>query len=387
MTAAAPTADVTEGRENYIGASEAHNVLDLEPYGCRRRLGLEKCGIPYDAGEKGIDPQLARRGKKLEPVAAEEFERLTGIPLSVPTEFTGGLTERHPWLVAHTDRVIGALSENEFAMLLKTFRLGPGWPTTLPLLAGLVEIKTVNDSVFRQIMRDGPKPFHMMQVQHQLLALGRDWAMLFYLHPDSFRSEGWIIGADEELHEQYLKAGDALWQIIERAKENLGPGASPDLWDQYLPAALDPKAPPCRKCPYRKSCQGEKLLAILKLPEAGEITRMESPEWAAAISEWLELAGLENEVKDAKADARGILESIMGDATVGEGGGARVYFKPLPGRVTPDGKGMAACLLALASEVEVGQWGTGVRIAKELRKMSTMTKTAKASRPFKVYPK
>jgi len=35
------TADVTVGRQHYIGASEAHHVLDLAPYGCRRKCALE----------------------------------------------------------------------------------------------------------------------------------------------------------------------------------------------------------------------------------------------------------------------------------------------------------------------------------------------------------
>lgn len=376
-----PTADVTEGRQHYIGASEAHSVVDLPPYGCRRRLALEKIGVGYDVGEDGISPLLAERGTDLEPVAAKLLERDTGLWLTEAREFTSDLTDSHPWLVAHADRVARVQGAGEWAKLLGVAERGPGCPTEWPDDEGLAEIKTSNEYVYRQVCMEGPKPFHVAQLQHQLLCLRKSWGILWYVHPDSFRRRGWIFGADPVFAEKYLAAGDNLWAMIERARPYMTGASSPDLWDQWLPARLPADSSQCKKCPFRRSCQGQRLLDILKLPQTDGVADMSSdPRWSAAVREWHELTDIGKDLDARKAEVRETLESLMGDDRhAAEGGGGRVYWKPQAGRTSPDGKGMAAALLELADGMEDDA------LAADLRTIAATTKTTKPSRPFRVY--
>lgn len=380
------TADVTHGRQGYIGASEAHHVLDLPPYGCRRKCALEKLGIGYDPGEVAINPKMDERGHTLEPIVADVLEKDTGVEMWEATEFHGKHKDAHPWLVAHPDRVVDIPFGDEWGQWKERLNVGPNCPETTNQ-SGLAQLKTSGDAAFRKMKKDGIPPYMLAQVQHEMLAVDAPWNILFALQPDSFERIGWIVGADAEFHDAYLKAGDALWRTIENARGKLSAADSPDLWDEHLPAALPAKSVQCKKCPFRKSCQGEKLLAILNLPAAGDIVKMESPEWAAAMRDWLELTEVAKDVATAKDAAKAILEAIIGDDTVAEGGGGRLYFNPLPGNVSPDGKRMAAGLLALAGEIANGTTHSDATLPAELRRIAAMTKVSKPSRPFKIFPK
>ena len=375
-----PTADVTVGRKHYIGGSEAKGILSLPPYGCQLSLLLDKCGVGNDPGEVDINPRFAERGHMLEPVAAQLFTEDTDTPLYVLEEYSSSLRERHSWLVAHADYAIPFLSAASWAKMCGRLEDGPDAPTSNPETEGLLEIKTAGEWAFNQILKEGLAPYNLAQVQHQMIALGKTWAVLWILAPESFRRKGFLIGLDPTFRDDYLRAGDQLWAKIERAQKYLNPSDSPDKWTEFGVSRLDPKSPQCKKCKRRKSCQGAELAQILKMPDAGRVVSMaDEPRWAAAASEFMQLASIEAQAGEAKLEQRAVLEMLMGDATCAEGAGLRINWKPQAGRVAPDAKGMIAALRALAIEVGPGE------LATTIAEIAGKTKTSAATRPFKPY--
>lgn len=384
-----PTADVTVGRNHYIGGSEAHHVIALKPYGCPLSLLLDKCGIGNDPGAPDIDPRLAERGHLLEPVADALFSKDTGGKTYFLEEFSTDLRNKHPWLVAHADYGLCKPADNvEWIKLCKHLEEGPNAPTVAPAEDGLVQIKTMGEWAFNKMLKEGVSPNHLMQVQHEYLALRKSWGVLWILAPESFRRKGFLIGADSGLLEQYLVLADALWPKIEKAQASLSPADSPDRWTEFGINRLPADSPQCRKCKRRKACQGTALTQILDMPDAGKVVRMdEERRWQEHAPEYMRLRDLAKDVAEAMKTERDILEDLMGDATCAEGAGVRINFKPQAGRETLDGKAMALALQELADTLEEGGTAsyTDGKLAEVLRLIAAKKKTSKPTRPFKPF--
>jgi predicted phage-related endonuclease len=385
----APTADVTVGRKNYIGSSEAASVINLPPYGCALSLLLDKCGIGNDEGVPDINPRMAERGHMLEPIVAQLFADEADAAIYFLDKFQGTTAAAHPWLVSHADYGICTPTDAvQWAKLCKAVEDGPHAPISMPADNGLLECKTAGTFTFRKVLKEGPLPYNLMQIQHQLITLDITWGVLWYLCPESFERKGFLIGRDEELRDKYLATGDGLWQKIEDAKRSLTPADSPDRWTEFGVDRLPADSMQCKKCKRRKSCQGEALMQILKMPGADHVAQMDTdPRWGEAVAEYMKLRSIEAQAKDAANDKRRDLEALMGDSTCAEGAGVRIYWKPQPGRVSVDGKGMVKELNELADAVEAGGTikFTDGRLAETLRKIAAKKNTAKATRPFKPF--
>jgi len=384
-----PTADVTVGRQHYIGASEAHNVIALEPYGCPLSLMLDKCGIGNDPGTPDINPKMAERGHLLEPVADALFTQDTGAATYILDEYQSDLRETHPWLVAHADYGLCKPTDNvRWAKLCQKLEDGPNAPSSAPTEDGLVQIKTMGEWAYNRMLKDGIPPYQLMQVQHEYLALRKTWGVLWIVAPESFRRKGFLIGIDPQLVEQYLRAGDSLWAKIERAQASLTPADSPDRWTEFGINRLPAKSKQCQKCKRRKACQGEALMQVLDLPDAGRVVRMdEDARWQRHAPEYMRLRELAKDVADAMRVERTELEALLGDATCAEGAGVRINFKPQAGRMSVDGKGIVAAINELADAVETGDTATYTdgKLAEVLRVIAAKKKQAKATRPFRPF--
>ena len=107
-------------------------------------------------------------------------------------------------------------------------------------------------------------------------------------------------------------------------------------------------------------------------------------EWRQAVCDYLEASEAISQWEEVKHDARKVMEGLLGDATCGEGEGARVYWRPAS-RKTKDAKGMARRALDLAQEVETAKRINRKRLVRELKELAEMTRST-TTRPFRLYP-
>lgn len=296
----AEEARFVEGRAAGVGGSDWGDVLNIEPYGCRRRCWYQKRGIAedYPADKAGV----FERGHVLEPIVATKYEQASGRN----TMRVGRLPDmRLPdWWIGNPD--YGIIDNNDGR--------GPG----------VLECKTSNPWVFAKVAQNGPPDYHIAQAHHYLALTGRKWGVIAYLCSDTFEFISFEIEFDEALFDRMLDAGVKFWREVEH-------GPAPDQ--------LDSKDKRCGRCEWRSTCQGEALTVFDSEPM--DVERLEGDEADAIV------AAVEyyNEVKTIADEAAGALDEAKDALTLALGSfrkvavpGARVYWTETKPRVTFDRK-------------------------------------------------
>lgn len=326
---------MTVDRTTYLGSSDAKDLVSLEPWGCRRALVYRKAGVLPDNPREEREREEATegpmvRGVKLEPVVIAEVAQRLAVGI-VPGKQAHAFHPARPWLRATPDGMVGALdsaAQDRLAALCR-IELTP-FQRALLGNPGIVEVKTVQSAELWRVRKTGPREDHVIQTQHQLAASGLAWALLVYLNADQWRWSFYLIPRDEAWErDSYLPACDAAWGQIQRAKVGINPADSPDLWEPFLPARLKEGSKQCRTCAWRKGCWGADYLRVLAIPTDGDAVDMgEDPAWTAAAADLLAAREIEAEAEAIKEDAEERIKALLGDRTVAEGGGVKVYWKP-----------------------------------------------------------
>lgn len=254
-----------------VGASEAHHLWSLEPYGCRRRLGYQKLGRVPDFPFTGN--RDTERGTYLEPIVARLYEETTGRLLGPAG--------------CHRHNLVGALLAHPDRLIFDPDRAA----------SGILEIKCPGLTVFGRVRHHGLPPAWILQVQHGMLAANRPWGGFAVFSAERWQLEWFDVEADAAVQRKLLAEVGTFWDEVQR-----GQLAEP------LPAS-DPR---CKTCPFRTQCQGEKLLALRDAaPPPGDLEQDES--LTEMVADYLAASEVAEEAEAHKAEARERLTAAVGD--------------------------------------------------------------------------
>jgi predicted phage-related endonuclease len=263
-----------EERASGIGGSDMGDLLELAPYGCKKKLWFSKRRIVPDFGPSKSLKRHARRGKKLEAIIGEEYAEATGRNICRPSEVI-----RHRdfhFLMNHMDFLC---LDQERAFLR------------------YLEVKCPSYGVFRQVKLNGLKQEWILQSQQGMLCAegkaihGGAWAVM---HLDTWTLIHFDVDPDPELQSLILDEAINFWPTVEN-----GP----------IPEGFPPSEPRCRSCGYRYRCHGDQILASEDPQESGKY--MQAPEYEDMVREIIECQDLAEEAHDLEIQAKLRLRNAM----------------------------------------------------------------------------
>ncbi len=257
-------------RATVIGGSDVGAMFNLG-YGCRRRLVYDKRAVPPDYPHEVTGPM--KRGVYLEPVMRQLCCETTGLPVST-VEFRRHRSEEH--LGAHIDGLVN-LTGSKIAK-------GPG----------VLEGKVMGRQNFAKLKKEGMQEEHILQLQAGIAVWGTSWGLFAALCADPWEFVQFEIPANLALQARVVEGVSVVWREIEH-----GP----------LPDALDPKDARCQGCPWRKTCQGERLA---KSAETNGTRYVRDDSLTPLIRECVELAEMADEAVALKEAARDRLKIVIG---------------------------------------------------------------------------
>lgn len=267
-------------RQTGIGGSDVHHLFSLEPYGCARRLWYEKSGIKADYPFDGN--KATERGARLEDFIADMYSHETGRAL---VKWPMDRHPQHHWAIVHIDRRF-ADDDKEIA-----------------------EIKCPARESFMRMKREGPPLAYVLQAQWGMWIAGAARCTFIVFWPDGFEMEVFTTHRDLDLTEKCMSAGEQFWRLVESGTP---------------PERLAPKDKRCAKCPWRTTCQGERLLA--------EIPKMEAPDVDEALMpvlrEYVDAKAIVDDAEALVGEVRERLEAAIGTREAVEVPGLRAYFRP-----------------------------------------------------------
>ncbi len=288
-------------RKRGVGASDVHQVLNLEPYGCARRLFYEKVSFPPDYEPE--DKLIFRRGKQMEPIILDMLrEEHTDLDIKASADSRQGDVGYH------------RASPDGFAYERST---GSGM---------VIESKTAGERAWRKMVAEGLPDSYIVQLQWSMHVCGVQRGLFAVLWADAWRFRSWIVERNQPNIDKLVEAVDVFWARVKRAKEH-------DTAEQ-APERLEPSDSRCQRCIYRTSCQGR---ALIEASEGkGEtrsdivfLTGKEARAVESAVERFLSLRELANEATEMLESAKAEIKQAMGDRTAVEVNGARVYNRPV----------------------------------------------------------
>ncbi len=270
-------------RSHGVGGSDVKALLGEDKYRSLFQLWQEKVGLSYDEASESL-MKMAKRGHKLEPLAADEFTEETGMKVR---RINKGLV--HPdecrWR-GTIDRRINDQGDGR----------GPG----------TLEIKTVTQMAFRQILNKGARPGDVLQFHSNAAILGDSWGGLFYLQPDTWQTKWFPMEADPVIQEGIRDAIREFWPMVE----------------SKTPPAMD-----------------KKLDKVVKIPDSGgEVGVLTDDRFDLSFGDYEAAEAIIKEAEEMKKDARKVLELLMAEhgMPVAEGYGRKIFCRPQAGRSSFD---------------------------------------------------
>lgn len=216
-----------------IGGSEVYHLFNEPEFGkgCERWLGFRKLGYAEDSPEDMLKKEgIFRRGRKMEPIIAEEYELATGRKVRrQPVR----RNSEYPWALVHMDRQIIA---------------GTGYPGWVIDETAALEIKSFGEYAFREILKKGIRKGTLFQAQHTALVTGYKVVSFAGMNVGNFDLRPFDIPRDEEVIDEIKRKGDAFWNAKEKAGE-LGDNPFPRLENEF-----DVR---CKTCTYSVTCRNK----------------------------------------------------------------------------------------------------------------------------------
>jgi predicted phage-related endonuclease len=282
-------------RRKGIGGSDVHNLFpDVSKYGCPAALFDDKTGKAHDFGRTQDEMDILRRGNLLENVVAGLYAEYTGRQIFRATK--PYVSKEYPFMRVNIDRRIKSEPNK-----------GPG----------VLECKTANAWVMREILEQGLPPAYIMQLQHALAVTGYQWGSFAVYEAGQGKFIHFDIERDEQMIAILLDREMKFWADVET---NRRPDPLPDLKDAR-----------CKKCQFRKSCRGEQFAQMNAqiVKEIGKVQYEDddSPVLAqkvidlkqakAVIEEWEGIAErITDEIKEAIGDRQAVRVPDAGIAVV-----------------------------------------------------------------------
>jgi len=245
-------------RRGYVGGSEIASVLNLEPYGCARRLFYIKTGATVD--RPFVMNGAMEAGVALEDYVAAKAAEATGWTLR---KRPGKRGEAEHELV-HIDRDI----------------IGSDRKTT-----GIAEIKVIGEQSFFSWLRDGVPMGYLLQLQWGMHIWDRTWGAIIAWNRDSGgKPHIFEFDRDDATIPLVRARVEAFWAAVESGQR---------------PTPLDERDGRCDRCEYLATCL-ESEWAALDPAEADSDFDIEQA--AQAYDEAREIAKEAEELKQARRD-------------------------------------------------------------------------------------
>lgn len=204
-------------RSQAVGGSDVQHLLNLAPYGCRRRLWYDKKGVVPDYPFTGN--RHTRRGQAVEPHAIEEF--------CVGENYRG---EGQPWVV-HAERRHAGAHIDHFV-----------WKPGADEGRGVLEVKVPSLRNYYTLCARGPTEAMLLQLQWGIAMTDSTWGVLLAFNADLWRYRFWRYDADPSMAHDLLAISDRFWESLDSDRPK---------WER-----LEPTSRQCQDCPWRKTCQG-----------------------------------------------------------------------------------------------------------------------------------
>lgn len=238
--------DFLESRKLGFGGSDIGDLLDSEPYGCKRRLFLARLGL-MPAGSSNLSFHLDR-GKFFEGPVAALYGAKTGRTV---IECGTGYLRQFPFVRANADRLVTVTEPNGAA--------GP---------VGVLEIKVPAAWSFKKIKKEGLPESYILQIQWQMLCYGTEWGSFCVYWPDGHELLWFDIERDHELCRMLLEKAKVEWALLGDVRNDLERG---NVWHGAVgfPEKKDSHYTGCQNCSAYEMCHGFVIPdgVILSAPE------------------------------------------------------------------------------------------------------------------------
>ena len=275
-------------RTKYIGASDTGSIFNVSPYGCAKRLWYEK---------KGVLPDYAitrnpffERGNDMEDLVAQKFQKKTGIKAQRTNEVFSW--DAYWFFKGHVDRLLPSAN--------KVVALDRNSEAALSLLSGrgVLEIKTANKHVCRQIEKDGVSAGYILQLQSYLFLTRLKWGCFAI-----FNMEEWQL-----MPLIYQEENIALQREIKEQVQN--------FWVRHMqgnsePLPLEDGSKQCADCNWRIKCKGQLNHAPTGAMERDDDLFIEAINYKEANETYKDAKKHKEECKGVLADKLGGRDGIL----------------------------------------------------------------------------
>lgn len=247
-------------RKGYLGASDAASVVNCGNYGCSLKLFKDKTGVPKDFDDS--DKAEFRRGRRLEQIAAEYYEEVTGRELRKTKRVN---IPGRPYLAVSMDRVAFRKEDAD--------KKNPGY----------AEIKCVGRWSMNKIKKEGLPADYITQVNWGCSVADLTWGVFIIYSPETDELLHWEFTHDKAFGDLLLDRGTDFWEF------NVGLGIPPERLPEGSSA--------CKSCPWMPSCRGEQVAPI-------PVGVIERPDLAGLIAKFHEVKGMSSEAGDAEEEIK-----------------------------------------------------------------------------------
>lgn len=241
--------DFLKSRLLGFGGSDIGDLLDSEPYGCKRRLFLERLGLMPATNDDKRAHHL-ERGKFFEAPVAELYQKRTGREVK---ETGTGYLKQYPFVRANADRLVYGPA-----------KIGEKGRSS----CGVLEIKVPAAWSFKKIKKEGLPEAYILQLQWQMLCYGTTWGSFCVYWPDGHEMLWFDIERDDALIQMLFDRAKGEWELLEFYKI---PCTDSRGWtaDAQFPPTKPSHYTGCQNCPAYEKCHGMALPdgVILAVPE------------------------------------------------------------------------------------------------------------------------
>lgn len=235
-----------------IGGSDAAALFPEDSkYACPTRLWYDKRSYRPDYERTEAEKRILDRGKRFEDIAADLFSEKYSF--QVRRHQTRVMPSR-PFMRVNIDRQIVNVTAEELNVYWPDLKMdglcGPG----------VLECKTSNHWVARDVVDRGIVVDYIFQVQHALAVTGYRWGIMAVLDTSTLELTCFPMLRDDNLINIMVERAEKFWALVEN-------GPKPAIPDFPQGDAR------CRGCIFRKTCRGEEYLMQLakEKPDTGYV--------------------------------------------------------------------------------------------------------------------
>ena len=304
-----------ESRLHVIGGSDIGAIMGLSKYGCALRVWNQKRGVK--ASRPFWGNVHTERGNVLEPIAAQLFAEKYSVKLRKAIPKAHRL---YPELRPQSDyefvSTAGITCQfiSDKGGLEAPIVLDDSWGP------GILSIKCPSLPVLKKVQYGGLDEDYIMQLMYELACWNRKWGSYCFFNAEEWRIVRFDVKYDETL-------GNAACEYALNFMRQVENGPAPDR--------LPPDSRACTRCEFQPTCQNDELLALLaKDDKADEAKAVYDPSLSQLVQVLREAEAEADVYNNLVEEAKAELKNKLGEQTLVETPGFRIYYRPQAGRRT-----------------------------------------------------